>query len=577
MNSKTDSKLIHSLYDFLSDPDTFEAFLERLNDRFDHLETLSLQAPYLEDAISAQPNDSEIDHHFLRASQIFDRIGLQAAPDLDEQPPALPETATVLLDPNGVVLDANAGAVHLLNADKGSNFSTLTTDPETGRTLFDEFPRLDDNDLPELVVLLAASDTDGAHRRLFTLSKLRNGAGPVPIRLTAIDFGWNPAAGVSASYSFGLTTAELDILRGIVEGKDFAALAAERKRSLQTVRTQAKSLLRKTGARSQAGLIRLFAGITLSQKPSEQMSSQVGIQDQNDTVQFIGLADGRRLQVDTFGPESGQPIILLHGLFSGTNLTAQTLAFLHTHNLRILAPWRPGYAGSNALKKVPIASPDTHAADLVSILDHFELPTAIVAGRFTGAIYAAAAAQRHPERFSCCVLISPTPPIRHHNQLSEMNGWQKLFAYAICYFPAAIPVLVRGMHQFLFRKETRKFMEGFYVKPDADRVLRTNPEIIGIIETGVAETFRQGTGAHEADLMLTGSDWSRFLEDIKTNVLVLHGEDNPVDRVNQIRDLLDLYPALTMRTFPGQGQLFVHDRPDLIFGTVLDYASNRNS
>ena len=65
------------------------------------------------------------------------------------------------------------------------------------------------------------------------------------------------AAGFAEIY--GLTKAELAILRALAAGQNSGLIATETGRSIQTVRTQIKSLLQKTGAKGQSDLIRMFA------------------------------------------------------------------------------------------------------------------------------------------------------------------------------------------------------------------------------------------------------------------------------------------------------------------------------
>ncbi|HEY6632987.1 MAG TPA: helix-turn-helix transcriptional regulator [Rhizobiaceae bacterium] len=67
------------------------------------------------------------------------------------------------------------------------------------------------------------------------------------------------AAAVAARY--GLTPAELRVLEGIVAGRAPAEVALANGVSRETVRSQLKAIYAKTGANSQAGLVRLAAGL----------------------------------------------------------------------------------------------------------------------------------------------------------------------------------------------------------------------------------------------------------------------------------------------------------------------------
>lgn len=59
--------------------------------------------------------------------------------------------------------------------------------------------------------------------------------------------------------SFGLTPAEVEIMRGVYEHSSLESLAKTRSRSIRTVRTQLSSVYAKTGLRSQADIVRFVA------------------------------------------------------------------------------------------------------------------------------------------------------------------------------------------------------------------------------------------------------------------------------------------------------------------------------
>lgn len=67
--------------------------------------------------------------------------------------------------------------------------------------------------------------------------------------------------GFSAGYR--LTQSEVRVLSGLVAGKTLATIARENGRARETIRSQLKSLCTKTGARGQADLLRMVAGMKM--------------------------------------------------------------------------------------------------------------------------------------------------------------------------------------------------------------------------------------------------------------------------------------------------------------------------
>ncbi|MEE4383066.1 MAG: LuxR C-terminal-related transcriptional regulator, partial [Pseudomonadales bacterium] len=85
--------------------------------------------------------------------------------------------------------------------------------------------------------------------------------GPLAI-LKTTDFSWPDRLTPLVAEAFGLTAAESDVVRLIVEGASVEEVARRRGRSLATVRAQIRSIYAKTGTRSQAEFVRMAVGLT---------------------------------------------------------------------------------------------------------------------------------------------------------------------------------------------------------------------------------------------------------------------------------------------------------------------------
>ncbi|MFJ4068175.1 alpha/beta fold hydrolase [Pseudomonas sp. NPDC089996] len=117
---------------------------------------------------------------------------------------------------------------------------------------------------------------------------------------------------------------------------------------------------------------------------------------------LLQLADGQQAVREA---GSGEAIVLLHGIGSGAASWLQVALGL-CQRARVIAWDAPGYGHSTPL---PMASPRAgdYAARLASLLDALALERCVLVGHSLGAMTAAAFAQRHPERVSELVLLSP--------------------------------------------------------------------------------------------------------------------------------------------------------------------------
>ncbi|MCT4655596.1 MAG: LuxR C-terminal-related transcriptional regulator [Cohaesibacter sp.] len=573
------AKLLQALYGFLSDPNDFQEFLTELDDQLislgqDHLSAQDFTKEYEDFSKS-----SNLDHHFACAAQIFDRIGLADATAASTTSSNKLNNPEFLLDGNGIVLSMNASASQMFDsAEIGKPSFKILDDPDFHAFLRDEINRPAAKNSNQLRVYVHTDPLNHQSQKLFLLTQneeQKEAYGTV-FSLICCQLGWKHAIGLTLETSFGLSSAEQEVLKGVVEGKSFSDIAEERGRSVQTIRTQSKSLLRKTGAKSQAGLVRLFAAICLS-VPSlrEETESSIGKPFHHLRSNMVGFDGMPQLQVDEYGSATGFPVIMFHGLFTGTGLTEQASAYVASCGLRIIAPWRPDWGQSGAFTGDRTKAPELFARQIEELLKHYNFEQVALVGRFTGCIYAAATAQRLASRAIATILVSPTQPIVDKSELRQMEGWQRIFAYAITYTPSVVPILVRGMRQFLFRKEVSKFMEGFYGSPMADIKARNLPEIQALIAEQVEQSFAQGTQAHERDLMLTGSNWTRYLEGIVSPVLSIHGQKNPVDKIETIRGFTRYCPHMQLLELEDRGQLFVHSEPALLWGHIRQFIQDQ--
>lgn len=112
-----------------------------------------------------------------------------------------------------------------------------------------------------------------------------------------------------------------------------------------------------------------------------------------------------RLTVGVRETGAGEPLVLLHGIGSGSlSWTGQYAAF--AQRFRVVAWDMPGYGDSAPLDEEAPSAAD-YADALAGLLDAMEVRTAHVFGHSLGALVAAAFADRHATRVRTLVLGSP--------------------------------------------------------------------------------------------------------------------------------------------------------------------------
>lgn len=98
----------------------------------------------------------------------------------------------------------------------------------------------------------------------------------------------------------------------------------------------------------------------------------------------------------------GTPVVVALHTISSNALSWVPVARALAGRMRVLAPDMRGRAESSALRSTGLAD---HVADVLRMLDHYELDEPVLAGHSMGAFVAALTAATHPDRVAGVVLV----------------------------------------------------------------------------------------------------------------------------------------------------------------------------
>ncbi|MEI2707307.1 MAG: helix-turn-helix transcriptional regulator [Ilumatobacteraceae bacterium] len=140
-------------------------------------------------------------------------------------------------------------------------------------------------------------------------SRVETDAGKPSLALVlSTELVWPEGFETTVQEAFGLTPAEVEIVRGITLGLPVRDIAEARGRSAETVRTQLRSILQKTETHSQSELVRVVIGlmdVALIPAGGTGRSVPLGGALEPREVRELWLADGRRLTWIEFGNPEG--------------------------------------------------------------------------------------------------------------------------------------------------------------------------------------------------------------------------------------------------------------------------------
>ena len=274
-----------------------------------------------------------------------------------------------------------------------------------------------------------------------------------------------------------------------------------------------------------------------------------------DSHRFVELGDGRcHFRID--GPESGTPLLLVHGATVPGFEFERALPILNAAGFRTLCPDLYGHGYS--------ARPDARydyalfLRQLGELLDReFAGRRVELIGHSLGAVVAARLLLDNPERFGSLVMAAPMLDFRGKRRvvrLLDVPGIGELIVHAW-----VVPMLVR--------RRTRRYRpieDGRFVARFRDQLRLP------------------GYGRALLSLMRNGAldDQSTVYRDLAlapNPVLLVRGANDDIVPAGQFDTLTALHPAADALVVPGTAHAMLLTHPEAVLPPVLDFLSGRSS
>ncbi|MDN2580987.1 alpha/beta fold hydrolase [Aquibium sp. ELW1220] len=400
------------------------------------------------------------------------------------------------------------------------------------------------------------------------------GAGEEPVFLLSIvDFGFDEAAVELFRSAYGLTQAEARVAVLLASGLRLPDVAAERGVSVDTVRTQIKLIKNKTSVRDIPALVRLLCGFSAgvlgpTSRRVEPVAAQAGSAPVKVRRQIV-LRDGRRLQYLEQGAADGEPVLMLHNLPYGAELPEAAIRQAHRDGLRIVAPFRAGFGGSDM---VAVASDDdlidSAAGDMRDLLGQLGIVRAVVVSHSTSAPFALRFARLHPECVRRLVAVSRAP-IWRDEWLKSTPQRQRFMLRMARSLPQLLPVVTWAMVSVMETAFANDFVVYNCRDSEVDVLaMRRNPEIADLIAKGSVEALRNGVDAFCRETRLAMFDFSPEARATGHKFQILHGRDDVIVHPSQSLAFAEVVPGTSVELVDGAGQLLFLSHWQQVFEAI---------
>ncbi|MEE4384393.1 MAG: alpha/beta fold hydrolase [Pseudomonadales bacterium] len=495
---------------------------------------------------------------------------LQSRVDAEQQ-------AMLAIDATGGIRAANGAAYRRYGLSEGGRLEELSLPAGALRALREAIRSLlqgrsaagDDS------VLLRLERDPPEPSLVVALTRWETPSGLEVVLLKTTDFVWPETLTPLVARAFGLTEAEADVVRMIVEGASVERVAQVRGRSIATVRSQIRSIYEKTATRSQAEFVRMAVGLTTLQLTEPASATQAALAGARpalhplpDHRRILTLPDGRLLDYADFGAPDGRPCLYLANLF-GDGWPSAIAERARAEHLRIIAPARPGY-GESSLYPPDVVGYRQVAEDTLVLLDHLGVDRTVIVSQTIAGMFALELARAAPARVAALVAIAPELPYGTEEDEVRMPLFFRFMSSVVLRSPEMLEFVVRSGAAWARRIGWQRWLERIFRESTADLVAIRDPVHAEWFEYGNRYTTANGHQAVLGDYASIMGDAREALLALEQPLFALIGSEDRNGRSERADGLIRAGAPLRKRIAPGGGQLLLLTHPELVLDTILE-------
>lgn len=533
MENDPENTLIDAVYDMAVNSTDFDEML-----RIWEFEVLQLTEEYADDnqynLESSQKLTQTVESHFNRAFDILDKMRDTGADDLNlEHYVNNSSLPIIILSTQGQVHMASQSAHSQLGVNLATHFSNIEFASDDIPKIKQLLDNIDTIKLDNVKAIIRIQRTDIGKLLVLTVSKIIDPKTGVQfLCLSGIMNQWDDEIGTTIQQTFKLTNTEIYIAKSLFLGARLTDIASTRNRSIETIRSQLKSLYTKVNINTQSELIQLFSILqsfeyeekTPHPSPNGQPKSlNILVQQHN----YITRDDGRKFYYEIHGAAYGKPALFLHGVVTGTKLSQKMLDFLIQENIKLICPHRAGFGNSDMNPSKDKLNNFTD--DIRHLLHHEQISKCTVIGHKSGAYYAYHLAKSIPDSFGKVRVINGVLPFKGAQQIKRLPPIYRLVVYTSRYTPKLLPFMIRAGIAKIEIKGIDSLAQTLINGDDVCLWTQDDHELFEIYKSGLLACITHGVESYVNDALLVyNGGWEDLIYNCPIPIEVFHSALNPI-------------------------------------------------
>ena len=272
------------------------------------------------------------------------------------------------------------------------------------------------------------------------------------------------------------------------------------------------------------------------------------------TESSLRMADGRTLAYQVDGAPDVDHVVMFVPGFMACRLTGRPAA-----GARIVTADRPGIGGSDTKSGRSLLD---FADDVAALADHLEVDRFAVLGHSAGAPYAAAIADKLPDRVTALGIACGFAPLNRPDATSGMHPRMARGMTGLQRAPWTARLATASL-QRQYRKDPAKAFHRQFGQflCQSDAAALEDPETRAALLAAAIESTRQGAAALAAEMQIVfGRPWGFEPRDITVPTSLWYGADDTLTPPQMGNFLAAQIPNAKLVVFQGEGHMaaFTH-------------------